>query len=54
MIFSCEVPTQLNWFMISYLVLISYLKTNIEPENGHLKEEIPFGKQHFQVPAVFF
>ena len=26
-------------------------KTNIEPENGPLEDDIPFGNQHFQVPC---
>ena len=26
-------------------------KTNMEPENGPLEEEIPFGKDYFQVPC---
>ena len=31
------------------------LQTNMEPENGGpMEEEIPFGKHHFQVPAVSF
>ncbi len=28
-------------------------KTNIEPENGPLEKEIPFGNRHFQVPCYF-
>ena len=27
-------------------------KTNIKPENGPREKESPFGKHHFQVPAV--
>lgn len=29
------------------------LKFNMEPENGALKEEIPFRKPSFQVPCLF-
>ena len=29
-------------------------KTNMEPENGPLEREIPFGNHHSQVPAVSF
>ena len=29
-------------------------KTNMEPENGPLEKEIPFGNHPFQVPAISF
>ena len=35
--------------MISSSVLITPLKFNMEPENGSLEKEIPFGNHHFQV-----
>ena len=29
-------------------------RTSMEPEKERLEEEIPFGRHHFQVPAVSF
>ena len=36
----------------SYMYIHAPLKTNVEPENGPLEEEIPFGNPHFQVYSV--
>ena len=37
--------------LVSQNIFITPLKFNMEPENGPLEKEIPFGNHHFQVPC---